>query len=578
MGNTIYKNIIYDIKKQLYEMARKSVNRTIDKKLWLTVSSIISRNRSTEAENIKPIGNDKNNLLQRYVAALLIMKKPCPETIEDISKLKTFKKVGYKFIDLGGTIQDIQKLYNENSNNINFNNSTNTNISSNNSGENDNDDFFNNSFNNSSSSSLSFFDDIENDIDNVDNVSIEIDKLTTTINNKTSIQQAYNEVTGAFDIPNKLKLIKSSDPNIWQHMESIVTSEKSYNGFHDKNGFSYFGKYINILETKYNWKYFINPIIKEFSDIPPVNFSKYNNINDIIKNAKEYGNKLSNDQQELYNDYIDRNKARYEQIFKSYNNFINSIDNDIVRKIFENNAFITYILISPDNGLYFSHSLQDIQIIDNHNFNILKDAMKFINYSTNSVLRLKYFYQYKLEFTGENNYYNIQTDKNINQIYKDNKKQNEIKKKYFSIFKSITNTYVRQLDKRCFKDQTWKDIDNFTYNNTTCNFSAHSNVGSYIFSDNYTIVDSCWGKNKRDMILRTTQKNKYGKYSKFHVVTNISDPNVIACIADIDGYVYIKQYKQKNNQSPIISFELSPVGLLQFKLECNKKHIPIIND
>ena len=56
------------------------VQRTIDKKLWLTVSSTISRNKSSEAEFIKPIGNDKDNLLQRYVAALLITKKECPQS------------------------------------------------------------------------------------------------------------------------------------------------------------------------------------------------------------------------------------------------------------------------------------------------------------------------------------------------------------------------------------------------------------------------------------------------------------------------------------------------------------------
>ena len=61
-------------------MARVSPVRTIDRKLWLTVASACSRNRSTEAEFVKPVGNDKDNLVQRYVAALLIMKKPCPQT------------------------------------------------------------------------------------------------------------------------------------------------------------------------------------------------------------------------------------------------------------------------------------------------------------------------------------------------------------------------------------------------------------------------------------------------------------------------------------------------------------------
>ena len=84
--NSIIKNISKALYKnlQLYEMARPSVNRTIDKKLWLSVSSTCSKNRSTEAEFIKPIGSDKNLLLQRYVAALLIMKKDCPETENDI--------------------------------------------------------------------------------------------------------------------------------------------------------------------------------------------------------------------------------------------------------------------------------------------------------------------------------------------------------------------------------------------------------------------------------------------------------------------------------------------------------------
>ncbi len=46
--------------KQLYESLVNSlnearVNRTIDRKLWLTVASICSRNKSTNAEFIKPL-------------------------------------------------------------------------------------------------------------------------------------------------------------------------------------------------------------------------------------------------------------------------------------------------------------------------------------------------------------------------------------------------------------------------------------------------------------------------------------------------------------------------------------------
>lgn len=106
--------------KQLYESLVNSLNeariqRTIDKKLWLTVASICSRNKSTEAEFIKPLSKmTKDEILQRYVAALLIMKKSCPETEQDIEKIKTFKLFGQKFISLNGTIDDIKKLYLEN--------------------------------------------------------------------------------------------------------------------------------------------------------------------------------------------------------------------------------------------------------------------------------------------------------------------------------------------------------------------------------------------------------------------------------------------------------------------------------
>ena len=106
--------------KQLYEslihsLNESKINRTIDKKLWLTVASICSRNRLTDAEFIKPLSKmSKEELLQRYVAALLIMKKQCPENVKDIETIKTFKLFGQKYISLNGTINDIKKLYIEN--------------------------------------------------------------------------------------------------------------------------------------------------------------------------------------------------------------------------------------------------------------------------------------------------------------------------------------------------------------------------------------------------------------------------------------------------------------------------------
>jgi len=50
--------------KSLYESLQRAINearvqRTIDNKLWLSVASTISRNRSTEAEFIKPRNETK---------------------------------------------------------------------------------------------------------------------------------------------------------------------------------------------------------------------------------------------------------------------------------------------------------------------------------------------------------------------------------------------------------------------------------------------------------------------------------------------------------------------------------------
>ena len=116
---SLYKKLVENISialiQSLNEMARVSPVRTIDRKLWLTVASACSRNRSTEAEFVKPVGNDKDNLVQRYVAALLIMKKPCPETVQDVEQLKTFKLVAKKAFQMGATIEDIQNLYKQNS-------------------------------------------------------------------------------------------------------------------------------------------------------------------------------------------------------------------------------------------------------------------------------------------------------------------------------------------------------------------------------------------------------------------------------------------------------------------------------
>ena len=96
MNNKLYESIINDIAKivktELNEMSKNISFRNIDRNVWLSVASTISKNKSTDAEFIKPMKKlTLNDLLQRYVAALLITKKPCPKTKKDIETLKTYK-------------------------------------------------------------------------------------------------------------------------------------------------------------------------------------------------------------------------------------------------------------------------------------------------------------------------------------------------------------------------------------------------------------------------------------------------------------------------------------------------------
>lgn len=103
--------------KSLYEslincLNEARVQRTIDKKLWLSIASTCSRNKSTEAEFIKPRPTQtKEQLLPRYVASLLIMKKQCPESEQDIEDIKTFKLVGKRLLELGCTLDEIKQEY-----------------------------------------------------------------------------------------------------------------------------------------------------------------------------------------------------------------------------------------------------------------------------------------------------------------------------------------------------------------------------------------------------------------------------------------------------------------------------------
>ena len=104
---------------ELYEMARK-VERTIDPKLWAAMASLCSRTYKTDlGEFAKPLGNTKDVLLARYVAGLIILKQPCPNSVQEIDEIRALKQYGHKLVDeFNVSIAEIQQLYNENCGNL----------------------------------------------------------------------------------------------------------------------------------------------------------------------------------------------------------------------------------------------------------------------------------------------------------------------------------------------------------------------------------------------------------------------------------------------------------------------------
>lgn len=93
------------------------VQRTIDPKIWASMSSMSSKNRATMAEDVKPMRKDLDNkdvLLQKYVAGLLTIKAKCPSNEQDIIKNKAYKNFGTALLNTGCTLSEIQKLYVEN--------------------------------------------------------------------------------------------------------------------------------------------------------------------------------------------------------------------------------------------------------------------------------------------------------------------------------------------------------------------------------------------------------------------------------------------------------------------------------
>lgn len=104
-------NIVYNT------LNEARIARTIDPKIWATVASGISKKyRNDMGASAKPRSTDtKEVLIQKYVAALAILKQPCPTTETAFTDGKVFPLWAKRIIQLGGTLADVHKLYNENS-------------------------------------------------------------------------------------------------------------------------------------------------------------------------------------------------------------------------------------------------------------------------------------------------------------------------------------------------------------------------------------------------------------------------------------------------------------------------------
>ena len=100
----------------LDEMAAAKVHRTIAPNVINAVRDKISRHNYDKnwATSVNPLPryNDEQ-LLDQYVAALIIFDAECPNTEEDIESIGIFKNYALKLLDGSGTLQDIITKYNE---------------------------------------------------------------------------------------------------------------------------------------------------------------------------------------------------------------------------------------------------------------------------------------------------------------------------------------------------------------------------------------------------------------------------------------------------------------------------------
>lgn len=455
MSQTLYETLIsgisYAVQKSINEMTRLAVQRTIDKKLWLSVASTCSRNKSTEAENIRPIGSDKENLLNRYVAALIIMRKPYPETEDDIDTLKTFKLVAKRYLQLGGTLQEIQDLYNKNIGKIRIIPSeaekkpiqkkeeyTDKPISTDNivkdeptqkdsyggMGLFDDDDIFGDDTDDISNSEL---------IQNIVGLDINAD-LTTIL-----IQQLGNK-------PRGWKFYKHTN----DEYEKYMTTDCS--PYYEWRYKKYVRDVIKVIKQK-NWTcYYVNtPTNWQISPFKIENLTDTLVRDQMQKYFDFYNNKKEPRKQkspEEITKIIDQRMQVYREFVKDRKKQVNAINNDYVKKLFEEDESVYRVYLSPDTGVML----------------LVKREMK-------GTPDDNYNYNYILTFTGNVNYNNDLRDKDYNKKLKEKAKLQAKKKQAF----------LKMLHTSCGLGQSFDysvlfDLDDYPYMVTTCRQSNAEGV------------------------------------------------------------------------------------------------------
>ena len=92
-----------------------AVTRAVDSKALANVRDMISRRGfdRTWATNVPALPKfDDIELLNRYVAALLVFHEQCPTTMEEVDEIGVFKNYAHKMINDGTvTLEDVKKLY-----------------------------------------------------------------------------------------------------------------------------------------------------------------------------------------------------------------------------------------------------------------------------------------------------------------------------------------------------------------------------------------------------------------------------------------------------------------------------------